>query len=63
MINDWDLSTSVERTTNPLTTKGAVLKAIVLFVIAAPGMGAWAHGRRIFNHLRERFLDAKWMAK
>lgn len=40
MINDWDLSTSVERTTNPLTTKGAVLKAIVLFVIAAPGMGA-----------------------
>lgn len=42
MINDWDWSKSVEHTTSLRTTKGAVLTAIALFVIAAPGKGAWA---------------------
>ena len=43
MINDWDWPKSVER-----TTKGAVLKAIVLFVIAAPGMSMGAESSTAF---------------
>lgn len=42
LINDWGRSKSVERATKLRTTKGSVVTAIALFVIAAPGMEASA---------------------
>ncbi|QTQ34816.1 Uncharacterized protein ToN1_06400 [Aromatoleum petrolei] len=42
MLNDCNRSKSVERATVLRTTKGSALTAIALFVIAAPGMDAWA---------------------